>query len=265
LIAVLANDIDPDGTLVVGSVTIVGGPANGSTAVNPATGEITYTPNPNFNGGDTFIYRVCDNDGACNTASVTVTVNPVIDPPVAVDDTAFTAEDSSEDIMVLINDYDVDGDLLTLITAGPALSGTTTVIGNMVTYNPNANFSGTDTFTYTISDGIFTDAATVNINVIAINDPPVAFSDTYTTTTGITLTVVAASGVLSNDIDVDIGDTLTAIKISDPVSGTLTLNPDGSFIYIPNAGFSGIDIFTYRVEDAIMFPSNIATVTITVF
>jgi hypothetical protein len=96
-----------------------------------------------------------------------------------------------------------------------------------------------------------------------VNDSPVAVADTYATTQGITLTV-SAPGVLSNDFDVDTGDSLTAVKVSDPISGTLTLNGDGSFAYVPPAGFSGTDTFTYRAEDSIVAPSNVVTVTITV-
>lgn len=250
--------------LIPGSVSIAGGPANGFAAVNPITGNISYTPAPNFFGIDSLTYQVCDNDGACSTATVTITVNPVNDPPTAVDDTAFTVEDTSENIFALTNDTDPDGDPLTITTVTIPLSGTATIIGNLVSYTPNPDINGTDTFTYTISDGVLTDAATITITIFAINDPPVAVADTYTTTINTALNVPAALGVLTNDSDPDAGDTLTAVKVSDPANGSVTLNADGSFIYTPNLGFSGTDTFTYNAEDAIMIPSNIVTVTVTI-
>jgi len=263
-IAVLSNDSDPDGVLVPGTLAVVSNPANGTTSVDTTTGQISYNPSLNFNGTDVFSYQVCDNNAACATATVTVTVNPVNDPPVAVADSASTAEDTSEYILVRDNDSDVDGDLLTVVLTGSPSNGTATTDGDTVSYTPVANFNGTDVFTYTISDGSLTDTAVVTLTVIAVNDSPVAVADTYTTTQGITL-IVSAPGVLSNDFDVDTGDSLTAVKMSDPISGTLTLNGDGSFIYVPPAGFTGTDTFTYRAEDTIVAPSNAVTVTITIF
>ena len=108
-----------------------------------------------------------------------------------------------------------------------------------------------------------TDTTVVTLTIIAVNDSPVAVADTYTTTQGTTLTELAP-GVLSNDFDVDTGDSLAAVKVSDPISGTLTLNGDGSFTYVPVASFTGTDTFTYRAEDSIVAPSNVVTVTITV-
>jgi hypothetical protein len=263
-IAVLSNDSDPDGTLVPGTVTVVSNPANGTTLVDTTTGQISYNPSLNFNGTDVFAYQVCDNNAACATATVTVTVNPVNDPPVAVADSASTAEDTSEYILVRDNDSDVDGDLLTVVLTGTPSNGTATTDGDTVGYTPAANFNGTDVFTYTISDGSLTDTTVVTLTIIAVNDSPVAVADTYTTTQGITLTV-SPPGVLSNDFDVDTGDVLTAVKVSDPISGTLTLNGDGSFTYVPIASFTGMDTFTYRAEDTIAAPSNVVTVAITVF
>lgn len=269
-IQVLLNDSDSDGVLVPSSVTVVNGPTNGSTTVNPATGNITYIPKQNFNGIDTFTYQVCDDDGACDTATVRITVNAVNDPPMAVPDSDLIPEDSLPNtIFVLDNDTDVDSSPLMIISAGPALSGTVTVNNALpphsITYTPNLNVNGTDVFTYTISDGFLTDTTTVIVTINPVNDFPVANPDSYTTTTGITL-AVPAPGVLANDTDVDIGDTL-AVNLpvfTLPMSGTLTMNPDGSFQYVPNPGFMGTDTFTYQAEDAIIFLSNTTIVTITV-
>ncbi|MCO6175387.1 cadherin-like domain-containing protein, partial [Flavobacterium sp. NRK F10] len=84
-------------------------PSNGTVTVNPVTGEVTYTPDPNYVGTDTFEYQVCDNEGLCDTATVTVVVNPVNDAPVATDDNATTNEDTPVVIDVTANDTDTDG------------------------------------------------------------------------------------------------------------------------------------------------------------
>ena len=165
---------------------------------------------------------------------------------------------------MLDNDTDVDGQALTIVAVSPAANGISITDGSIVTYTPNMNFNGTEVLTYTISDGSMTSSATVTVTVYATNDPPEAFPDAYTTTSGTTLTVSTALGVLSNDADVDTGDSLTAVKVTDPITGSLTLNSDGSFTYIPNIGFVGVDSFSYRAADKLMSPSNVVTVTITV-
>ncbi len=92
-----------------------------------ADGTVTYTPNPDFNGTDTFTYDVCDPDGLCDTATVTVTVNSVNDAPVANDDTATTDEDTAVDIDVLGNDSDIDGDPLTIDSVTQPANGTVVI------------------------------------------------------------------------------------------------------------------------------------------
>lgn len=134
-----------------------------------------------------------------------------------------------------------------------------------MTYTPNLNFNGFDTFTYTATDpeGGVSDPATVTIAVNPVNDAPVAKDDSYSTDEDTPLTVNATLGVLANDSDVDTGETLTAIKVSGPTHGGLTFNTDGSFIYTPNQYFSGTDTFTYMIFDGSLY-SNEATATITV-
>ena len=119
VVNVLGNDTDVDGVIDPTSVT-ASPPANGTVSVDPVTGEITYTPNPDFSGGDTFDYQVCDDGGACNTATVTITVNPVNDVPEARDDVASTSEDTAVVVNVLGNDTDIDGVIdPTSVTASP--------------------------------------------------------------------------------------------------------------------------------------------------
>ncbi|MCS6805113.1 MAG: cadherin-like domain-containing protein [Acidobacteriota bacterium] len=149
IINVLANDSDPDrGTLMV---TGVSDPPN-RTVVNNGNGTVTYTPDANFSGSDSFTYTISDGQGGTDTA--TVTVNPVNDPPNAVNDGAITDENVPVTINVLANDTDPENDPLTVTGFTAAAHGTVTNLGGgLLKYTPNTNFSGTDSFSYTIGDG----------------------------------------------------------------------------------------------------------------
>ena len=162
-IDVLANDSDPDGDpLTVTEATA----ENGTVTINPE-GTITYTPNPDFNGTDTITYTADDGNGGATPGTVTVTINPVNDAPVAANDSATTDVDSAVDINVLGNDFDVDGDTLTVTSATPGTNGTTAINPDgTITYTPEAGFVGLDTFEYTVDDGNGgTDTATVTVSV----------------------------------------------------------------------------------------------------
>ncbi len=183
--------------------------------------------------------------------------------PAATDDMATTLEDAAVTIDVLANDSDADGD-------APALGGVTqpahgSAVKNAngtVTYTPRGNFNGIDSFTYTVSDGRNgTSSATVTVVVIPVNDPPTAAADSYTAAEDATL-AVAAPGVLANDQDVD-GDSLVAVLVTNASHGQITLGPNGSFTYVPTAGYNGPDAFTYRVSDGVA-TSSPATVTLAV-
>ncbi len=210
-INVLANDsILPD----VGEILTITGVTQGTSGVVAIVGgtTVTYTPNANFFGADSFTYTVSDGNGGTASATVNVTVTPVNDPPVANNDAATVAEDSGPNtINVLANDSilpDV-GETLTIAGVTQGLSGSVTIVGGTtVTYTPNANFFGADSFTYTVSDGNGgTASATVNVTVTPVNDPPVANNDAAF--------VAEDSGantinVLANDsILPDAGETLT--------------------------------------------------------
>ena len=161
---------------------------------------------------------------------------------------------------MLANDSDADGDTLSISGVTQPADGTAIIQGTIVLYTPNLNYFGPDGFSYTITDGRGgTATASVSIDVTPVNDPPLAYGDTYTTTQGSSL-VVSPPGILQNDIDVD-GDPLTPILITDVSHGTLALAPDGSFTYDPAAGFSGIDQFTYLVSDG---DGNSAPVTVSI-
>jgi N-acetylneuraminic acid mutarotase len=169
VVSVLGNDSDADGdTLTVTGAT---NPLNGSVVVN-LNGTITYTPNVNYNGPDSFDYTINDGHGHTDTATVNVIVTAVNDAPVAHNDAATVDEDSSVVISVLSNDSDIDvGDTLSITFVTVPANGTADSNGTHITYTPDADYNGADSFDYTISDGNGgTDTATVNVTVDPVSD-----------------------------------------------------------------------------------------------
>ncbi|SDG17401.1 Ig-like domain-containing protein [Pelagibacterium luteolum] len=244
-IAVLANDSDPDGDVL--TVTGVGTPAHGLAIIN-SNGTITYTPNANYHGPDSFTYTISDGKGGQATASVSVTVNSVNDVPVADADAASVIEGGSVTVNVLSNDSDADGDALSVIGVGTPANGNAVLNGNgTITYTPNAGYTGPDGFSYTISDGKGGQATAnvaITVNSDTPNTVPVATSDDTSVLVDGSVTVK----VLANDYDLD-GDSLAIISVSGPASGFAVVNPNGTITYTPNAGYSGPDSFTYTVAD----------------
>jgi len=185
----------------------------------------------------------------------------VNDAPVASAQSVTTAEDTPKAITLAATD--VEGDPLTYsIVAGPT-HGTLSGTAPAVIYTPAANYNGADSFTFRANDGIASsNVATVTITVTAVNDAPVATGDSYTTAEDSPLTV-AAPGVLGNDSDVD-GDVLTAVLVSGPAHGTLTLNANGSFTFTPAANYNGPDTFQYQARDPSAALSSTVTVGISI-
>ena len=163
VIDVLGNDTDPDGdTLTVSTATAT----NGTVSVNP-DGTLTYTPNADYNGPDTITYTVSDGNGGSATSTVAVTVNPVNDAPVAVDDAATTPFNTPVIIDVVGNDTDVDGDTLAVLGTPTSADGTVAVNPDgTITFTPTAGFTGTAVIDYTVTDpdGL-TDTAQVSVTV----------------------------------------------------------------------------------------------------
>ncbi|HUQ53245.1 MAG TPA: tandem-95 repeat protein, partial [Gammaproteobacteria bacterium] len=262
---VLANDTDAQpGPL---TAVLLSGASNGTVTLR-ADGSFTYTPNAGFVGDDTFQYRARDGSGAVSApAAVTLHINQSNDPPVAADDSYTTNEDQTLNVNanngVLGNDTDPERDALTAVLVTGAASGTLTLQPNgSFSFAPAAGFSGTVTFTYQADDStVRGNTATVTITVTAVNDPPTAVADTYTTTEEAALAVTAADGVLKNDTDSDAGTTLTAALIGNVANGTLTLRPDGSFTFTPASNFSGPTTFTYQARDG---AASSATTTVTI-
>ena len=240
LINVLANDTDIDGGAL--SISSVGGASQGTTAIE--AGQVRYTPAPNYAGSDAFDYTVSDGAGGFDIGSVAITVTAGNQAPVANNDLATTAEDVSKLIDVRTNDTDVDGDPLTISTVGSPSHGTTAIESGQVRYTPAANYSGPDSFGYTIGDGAGgTASATVSVTVTAVNDPPVAVADTATTAEDVARLV----NVLANDTDID-GGTLVISSVGSPSHGTTAIE-SGQVRYTPAANYFGPDSFTYTASD----------------
>jgi VCBS repeat-containing protein len=263
---VLFNDTDLDGDPL--KAILVSGPTHGTLTLND-NGLFTYTPNiPNtdYSGPDSFTYKANDGVADSNVATVTIVVTPVPDAPVAVNDDYTVSEDGVLDIGapgVLGNDSDADGDALTASLVASPPNGTVTMLtdGSFV-YTPKPNFSGTDSFTYRVKDATNLSATgVVTVHVTPQADAPIGVADSYAINAGATLT----GNVLQNDLEVD-GETLEAalVPASGPQHGSLTLNADGSFTYVPVTGFRGLDGFQYIATDSTGLSTAPVQVTIAV-
>jgi VCBS repeat-containing protein len=189
-------------------------------------------------------------------------------PPEAVSDQFVVSEDGTLTVAspgVLVNDSDIDDASLTAVLVADAMHGSLELNGDgTFRYAPDANFFGVDTFTYQARDTrrALSNVATVTVTVTPVEDAPVAVDDSSTTVEDTPLTVATATGVLTNDIDVD-GDVLGAILVTGPAHGNLTLNTNGSFTYTPAQDFTGLDTFTYKANDG-QADSSVATVSVTI-
>ncbi|WP_199449797.1 Ig-like domain-containing protein, partial [Vibrio harveyi] len=253
-IDVLANDQDADSdSLSIESATV---PAEQGT-VTIVDGKLVFTPAENFNGDATISYTISDGQ-LTDDATVEVTVNPVNDAPVAVNDTVSTDEDTAVTIDVLANDSDPENDTLTITAASvPAEQGTVTIVDGKLVFTPAENFNGDATISYTISDGQLTDDATVAVTVNPVNDAPVAVNDTVATDEDTAVTI----DVLANDSDPE-NDTLTITAASVPAEqGTVTI-VDGKLVFTPAENFNGDATISYTISDGQL--TDDATVAVTV-
>jgi cysteine-rich repeat protein len=251
---VLANDVDANGDTL--TATITGDPDSGTATIS--AGVVTYTPAPDYHGSDSLSYTVNDGHGHTATATLNITINPVNDGPAAIHDSLVAIEDTASSIDVTLNDLDVDGDTLVVTDIHPPDHGTASFEGTVVTYAPDGNYNGPDSFQYTISDGHGgLSTATVFVEVLAVNDTPVAVDDDLTTPED------ADGGVflVGNDIDPD-GETPTVVSFEQPAHGTVSVVA-GLASYQPNHNYNGPDAFTYTIADAAGLEST-ATVHITV-
>ena len=240
---VLGNDsdveMDPLSVLSVTQGTL------GSVVLN-ADNTLTYAPNADANGLDSFTYIVSDGNGGETQATVNVTINSINDDPVLNDDVASVDEDGSVDIDILANDSDVDNDTLTPSIDVTATNGVAVLnADNTITYTPNADYNGTDSITYSVSDGNgSTQTTSVNITINAINDAPVANDDAVSVDEDGQINI----DVLINDSDAE-NDTLTPVIDVTSTNGAAVLNADNTITYTPNANYNGSDAITYSVSD----------------
>ncbi|EKN4581772.1 tandem-95 repeat protein, partial [Vibrio parahaemolyticus] len=245
IIKVLGNDtFEGDGKVV--SLDANNGPVNGSVSVNP-DGSVTYTPNDNYHGIDSFTYIVTSG-GVSESTTVNVDVTPENDAPVAKDDTAITDEDTPVTIDVLPNDTDIDGDKLSIQSASvPETQGKVEIVDGKLVFTPAENFHGDAEITYTITDGALTDQATVNVTVNAVNDTPVVESN-------------IADQALAEDFTPYTIDLNTAFSDVDNVDGELTFSVSGnSNIQVaivngiatitPTADWNGSETLTFTATD----------------
>lgn len=275
---------DPQGEAISITLTApnsVSGMLSGLSMTGANTATVTYTPNPNFAGSDSFDFLVTDASGFSASGTVNIAVTNINDAPTADDSLAFTtnedtllAVDASNGLLSGSTSDPDTGDTLTASAEATSTKGAT-VIANAdggLSYDPSGvsafqalavGESTTDTINFTVMDSSSeTDSATATITIEGQNDAPVANDDGGYTTPGST-PLNAALSVLNNDNDVDASDVLTVDTqpVTLPTSGAVTLNTDGTFVYTPATGFTGIDTFTYRVTDG---NGGEATATVTI-
>nr|MBP7213503.1 ExeM/NucH family extracellular endonuclease [Anaerolineaceae bacterium] len=250
-ITLIASDGDGD-TL---TYSIVAQPTHGSLSLVSGN-KFTYTPNANYFGGDSFTFKANDTKADSNIATVSITVLPVNDAPVAEDQNVSTDKNTSLEITLVASD--IDGDSLTYSIRQNVSHGSLSVVdGNKVTYTPNANFSGMDSFTFRANDGsLNSNTATVVIMVNSTNVAPVAQAQTVETDEDLAkeITLVATDGD---------GDTLTYAIVDEPLHGSLSLLSGNKLTYTPDENYNGPDSFTFKANDGTL-DSNIAKVTINV-
>lgn len=255
---VLANDDNP--TVNALSAILIDAPLYGSLTLQSG-GGFTYTPNQDFVGVDEFTYRA-DNGQKSNVARVTIDVT--IMPPTAVDDVYLIELGDTLTVPtpgVLGNDQSPgQRPLAATLLEEPTDGELNFSADGSFSYTPTVDYSTQDRFTYQASNGLVSNTATVIINIIDPDGPPVASDDSYKLQVGEVLTV-SAPGVLGNDIN-PLGGAMTAKPGVNPRHGQLSLNTNGAFTYTPNAGYVGTDSFTYQADNG--QPSNMATVNLTI-
>ena len=243
-IDVLANDTDAE--LDVLTVSAVSKPAHGSAIVN-LDNTVTYSANTASVVGDSFTYSVTDSSGNTSTASVDIQRgNGATSPPSAGDDEFLVLEDSVGNTLdLLTNDQDpAGGALMVTIVSSPSHGDLVVDAMQSVTYVPDADYSGSDSFTYSVSSANGEARADVEITVQSQNDLPVAVADAAETTEDVPVTI----DVLANDSDID-GDVLFVESVADASLGTVILTDDGHVLYTPNPDASGADQLSYVLSD----------------
>lgn len=234
------SDIDGDDLTIIG----VTNPTFG-TATCEGT-DCTYTPYQDVHGTDSFTYKVNDGELDSNISTVSVTINPVNDAPIANDVTASTTsrtENMRQSVDITLSVTDADGDDLTISIVSDVSNGTTSLSGSTVTYTPTANYDGTDTFTYKANDGtVDSNIATGTITITDTNQAPIA--------NDMSLSLDRESSIdFTLDASDQDGDSLSKTIVSQPDNGTLVPGAGLNYTYTPDSGYFGTDSFTYKVND----------------
>lgn len=251
-VAPTANDV------IIGtvqSVTLQSQPANGTVTVSG--NNFIYTPNAGFFGSDSFTYFFTTTSGISNTATITVSLANAYPAPVANNDAISSPKNTAATIFPTTNDV-LNGVTIRSVTvlSQPA-NGTATASGSSIIYTPAANFTGTNSFTYSIVvDGRTSNPATVTVTVTNATPVSITYEDIETTYQNTPVTI----SVLDNDVIQGIYQSLTVN--SQPTRGVATVSGN-KIIYTPNTGFRGTSSFTYRVTTSNGI-SNASTVTVTV-
>ncbi|WP_225610360.1 Ig-like domain-containing protein [Pseudomonas sp. PDM19] len=241
---------------------ILGGPANGSASISGNT--LSFTPNQDWNGVTTITYRVQDGAGAWSAAAtITITVTPVNDPPVAQAKTLTMAEDTTGSVTLSATDIDSPAPTVFQIVANSPY-GTATISGSTMTFIPVANWNGTTLVTYRAQDsaGAWSSPATVSITVTAVNDPP-SVDDLQATTAEDTALAVTLP---VHDVDLSFeGDSHTFAITALPPAAAGTASISGNKLtFVPATNWNGTTTLKYQATDSRGAKSNIATLTITV-
>lgn len=190
-----------------------------------------------------------------------LTISPINDAPATVNDIVIGTEDTLLSISPALNDTDVEGSPLSLISFTTPANGTLTQSGNILTYNPTSNYCGTDTFDYIVSDGSLTsNTGAVNITLACVNDVPIADNDFASTIEDTPILIP----VLLNDTELDIGDTLTITNLTQPATGGTVQISGTGVLYTPTTNFCSLSptTFSYRARDTVGTFSNTVTGTI---
>ena len=248
---VSATDVDANAL----TYARVANPAHGNVVVSP-NGSFTYMPNADYHGSDCFTFKANDGSLDSNLATVTITVNSISDAPVAANLSFSGNEDTAINGSVVATDGDGDALAYTVVD-GPANGSLNLNLDGSFTYTPDANYHGPDDFTFKANDGSTdSNVATVSITVNSVNDAPVAAGGT-----AIGDEDTAINGTVSaTDVE---GDVLTYALVGSSVHGGVVVSPNGTFSYLPNLNYRGLDSFTFKANDGIA-DSNLATVVITV-
>ena len=277
LVTLSASDVDGDALTFalggtgpsLGTLGSFGAPSCDGLTPSTCTNTVTYTPFANDNGADSFTYTASDGVGTSSEATVSITITAVNDLPVASALAPITTEDTPK--AVTLSATDVDGDGLTFALGGTSPShGTLGSIGapscngqtpsactSTVTYTPSPNYNGTDSFSYTASDGTASSgAATASITIGAANDPP---SCPAASKSGLEDSQFSGT-VVCTDIE---GGSLAYTRVAGPVHGTATVSASGAWTYQPAANYNGSDSFTYKANDGTA-DSSPAAVSLTI-